>query len=144
MGRLKWNRRVERDRAVLERILALLLALAALVDRAAGLPAVNRLQLLATLGRGEAEARRLIVAMASNSCPAAPADAAAAPPPTVGDAGQLAASFRMLALALYAMLTQVRGRSPRRYASLARLPGRKLCRPEGGQAFPALLVPDTS
>ena len=36
MGRLEWNRSVERDRNVLERILALLLALAALVDRAAG------------------------------------------------------------------------------------------------------------
>ena len=62
MGRLEWNRRVERERDVLERMLALLLALAALVDRAAGLPAARRLHLLAILGYGEAEARDFIIA----------------------------------------------------------------------------------
>ena len=144
MGRLEWNRTVERERDVLERILALLLALAALADRAAGLPAVRRLHVLAILGRGEAEARSLIVAMASDHCPAAPAESAAAPPPAACDAARLAASFRMLALALGAMLAQARGQSPCRHASPpALLPGREPRRPEGWRAFPALPPPDT-
>ena len=89
MGRLEWNRRVERDRNVLERILALLLALAILTDRAAGLPAARRMHLLATLGHGEAMARDFILAIVSEACSAMPAIAAGkatihgvfAPPP---------------------------------------------------------------
>ena len=76
MGRLEWNRSVERDRNVLERILALLLSLAALTDRAAGLPAARRLQLLAVLGHGEAMARDFILAMVSEARSAMPAIAA--------------------------------------------------------------------
>ena len=140
MGRLEWNRTVERDRDVLERILALLLALAALADRAAGLSAVRRLHVLAILGCGEAKARSLIVAMASGT----PAEATAASIPAAGDAARLAASFRMLALALDTLLAQARGRSPCRHAPLpAGLPGREPRRPEGWRAFPALPPPDT-
>lgn len=144
MERLEWNRRVERERVVLEHIRALLLALAALVDRAAGLPAVKRLHVLAILGHGEAEARNLIVAMASDHCPAAPAEATAAPSPAAGDAGRLAASFRMLALALDTLLAQARGRSSYRNASPpALLSGRRPRQPEGWRAFPARPPPDT-
>jgi hypothetical protein len=141
MGRLEWNRSVERRRDVLERILALLLALAVLADRAAGLSAAKRLHVLAILGRGEAEARILIVEMAFG----APAEAAAAPPAAAGDAGRLAAGFRVLALALGALLAQARGRSPCRHASApVLLPGRKPRRPEGWRAVPAPPPPDTS
>ena len=120
MARQAWNRRMEPDRDVLEHIRALLLALAVLVDRAAGLPTVERLRFLAVMGHGEAEARCLIVAMASD--PGDPAVASASPAPTVGDTALLAARFRMLALAVDAMLAQV-GAAPR-------------CRP----AAPALLL----
>jgi hypothetical protein len=117
MARQAWNREVEQDRAVLEHIRALLLALAALVDRAAGLPAVKRLHLFAVLGSGEAEARRLIVAMAFDRCPGAPAGARAALVPAAGDAGLLAARFRMLALVVQAMLAQAGSRPPHRHTA---------------------------
>ena len=73
MARQAWNRGMEPDRVVLEHIRALLLALAVLVDRAAGLPTVERLRFLAVLASGEAKARCLIVAMASD--PSRPAGA---------------------------------------------------------------------
>ena len=117
MGRLEWNRQVERDRNVLERILALLLALAALTERAAGLPMVDRLRFLAVMGCGEAEARDFILAMASGPSPATPSEATATSFPAADDAALLAARFRMLALALGAMLMQAR--APCRHASPA-------------------------
>lgn len=133
MGRLEWNR-VEQDRDVLECILALLLALAALADRAAGLSAAKRLHVLAILGCGEAEARSLIVEIASG----APAEATAAPT-RAGDAARLAASFRMLALALDALLAQVRGQSLCRQASPpAMLADRKPYRAAQSTPSPAL------
>ena len=92
MGRLEWNRRTERDRSVLERILALLLALAALTDRAAGLPAARRLHLLAILGHGEAVARDFILAMASDACSNTPAETTTASSPTAGKAIAYAAA----------------------------------------------------
>ena len=125
MARQMWNRKGEPDRVVLEHIRALLLALAVLVDRAAGLPAARRLHLLAVLGRGEAEARCLIVAMASDQCPGGPAGASASPTTAAGDAALLAARFRMLALAVGALLAQVAAEPPCRHA--ARSVGR-LCR----------------
>jgi hypothetical protein len=138
MGRLELNRRVERDRDVLKRILALLLALAALADRAAGLSAAERLRILAILGRGEAEARIFIVETVSG----APAESAS-PTWAAGDAARLAAHFRILALALSVMLE--RTRAPCRQASLPTgLPRRKPRRPEGWRAFPTLPLPDTS
>jgi hypothetical protein len=141
MGRLERNRMVEQDRAVLERILALLIALARLADRAAGLPFLKRLPLLAMLGHGEIEARMLIVELASG----VPAETAAAMPLATGDAGRLAASFRMLALALNALLAQVRAESPCRQAALpAGSPGHGSRRQQGWRAFPAPSTPDTS
>ena len=100
-----WNRKEELDRAVLEHVRAMLLVLAALVERAAGLPTFERLHFLTVMGHGEAEARRLIVAMASGRCPDSTAEAAAAPI-AAGDVALLAARFRMLALAVEAMLAQ--------------------------------------
>ena len=112
-----WNRKGELNRAVLEHARALLLVLAVLVERAAGLPTVKRLWFLEVMGRGEAEARRLLLVMASGA--GAPvevgAGTAAAPLPlsdfcpvsaaaAAGDAFRLAARFRMLALAVDAML----------------------------------------
>ena len=61
-----WNRKGELNRAVLEHARALLLVLAVLVERAVVLPTVKRLWFLEIMGHGEAEARRLIVAMASD------------------------------------------------------------------------------
>lgn len=123
MARHAWNRGMEPNRIVLEHIRALLLALAVLVDRAAGLPAARRLHLLAVLGHGEAEARCLIVAMASDRCPG---DSAGTSVSAAGDAALLAARFRMLALAVDAMLAQT-GAEPscRRAAPPLGLPGRK-------------------
>ena len=134
-----WNRKGQPNRAVLEHARALLLALAVLVERAAGLPTVERLWFLAVMASGEAEVRRLIVAMAFDRCPGIPAgfDAALAVPsaassrpdpstpaevttaaPTViGDAALLAARFRMLALAVDAMLAQVAAEPRCRHAS---------------------------
>ena len=144
MGKLERNRQVERDRNVLERILALLLALAALTDRAACRSAATRLHLLAILGQGEAEARDFIFAMASHPCPDAPVDPTAAPSPAAGDAALLAARFRMLALALTALLARARDRAPRRHVSpLALSPGCKPRRSEGWRAVPELPAPDT-
>ena len=163
------NRKGQPDRAVLEHARALLLALAVLVERAAGLPAARRLWFLAVMAGGEAEARRLIVAMASDRCPGMPAGFDAAPteasaPPfrashpwpstpaeattgastLVGDAALLAARFRVLALALGALLAQARGHAPCRHASPPfLLPGRKPRRSEGWRAVPELPAPDT-
>jgi hypothetical protein len=141
MGRLERNKRVERDRAVLERILALLLALAVLADRAAGLPFLKRLPLLAMLGHGEAEARMLIIAMASGS----PAEPACVLTGTVGDATRLAARFRMLAFTLSSLLAQVRREPPaRQVLSPTGSPAREPRRLEGGHPLPSLPPPDTS
>ena len=72
-----WNRKGEPDRVVLEHARTLLLALAALVERAAGLPPVERLRFLAVLGCGEAEVRSIIIAMAYDA--GSPTEVAAAP-----------------------------------------------------------------
>ena len=108
------NRTVELDRTVLEHARALLLALAVLVERAAGLPTVKRLWFLEVMGRGEAEARRLIVAMASDA--GASGEVVVATVHAAGDAAQLAARFRMLALAVDAMLAVAGARSLRSHA----------------------------
>ena len=116
------NRTVELDRIVLEHVRAMLLALAALVDRSAALPTFERLHFLSVMGHGEAEVRRLLLAMASGlndpiGFDAAPTDAAVTPVHGVGDASLLAARFRMLALAVDAMLALAGAESPRQSAS---------------------------
>jgi hypothetical protein len=93
-----WDGQANWNRDVLERIVALLFALAGLADCAAGLPFLRRWQVLKILSRGEAEARAFVIGVATGE--SAPADESG---PT-GDAACLAASFRALALALCAML----------------------------------------
>jgi hypothetical protein len=106
MGRLEWMREVNRHRCVLERILALLLLMASLADHAAGLPLRRRRAVLEILGRGEAEARALVLAMATGA-PACGGDAAPEPAP-LDDAACLAAGLRLLALALSVLLVESR------------------------------------
>jgi len=101
MDWLGWNRGVERDRQVLESILALLLGLAAMADRASGLSASDRL--LGYLGLAEAEARGFVIGMLHESGAPAPD---AAPSSAASHPERLAASFRALAFVLAAMLAQ--------------------------------------
>ena len=120
MARQAWRRKGEWDRDVLEHIRSMLLVLAALIDRAAGLPLYERLHFLAVMGCGEAEVRFRIVAMA---CGGRYGDTDGfggldeAPVHAVGDAALLAARFRMLALAVGAMLAQVAAEPLCRHAS---------------------------
>jgi hypothetical protein len=106
MGRFGWMREVNRHRHVLEHILALLLLMASLADRAAGLPLRRRRTVLEILSRGEAEARALVLGMATGA-PACGGDAAPEPAP-LDDAARLAAGLRVLALALGVLLAQAR------------------------------------
>ena len=99
---LEWSRRLNRNRHVLERIVALLFALAVLAERAAGQTRSHRQSTLGILGHAEAEARAYVVAMAQAS--GAPVGPAAEGCQAHGQAERLAASFRALALMLGAML----------------------------------------
>ena len=142
MERQAWNRKGGLDRAVLEHARAMLLVLAALVERAAGLPTLERLHFLAVMGHGEAKARRLIFAMAPGRRPGETAEAAAAPT-AAGDVALLAARFRMLALAVETMLAQTAprphfrhaasggraGRTPRRTSQFTPSPARRATSP---------------
>jgi hypothetical protein len=85
---------------VLERIVALLFALASLAELAAGATFLRRRQVLGILGYAEAEARAFVIGMVLGET--APADALE----SSGDAARLAASFRALALALCALLAR--------------------------------------
>jgi hypothetical protein len=127
-----WYRDANGDRDVLERIVALLFALAGLADLAAGLPARHRRQVLAILGYGEAVARAFLTGMEEDapSWEDAPADAPGEP----GDALLLAARFRALALLLAALLARAALFALTRAASLTmdkaeRLPGGQRPRP---------------
>ena len=102
MGWTDWIREVERNRDALERIVALLLALAGLADRASGLPAARRLDLLCILGRGAAEARAFVTGAASGPCE----EGGQTGFHTADDAARLAAGFRALALLLAAILAR--------------------------------------
>ena len=149
-----WNSGMEPDRVVLEHARALLLALAVLIERAAGLPTVERLWFLAVMASGEAEVRRLILAMSAGRCPRNSVVASISPlsatdhrlctPPTVaGDAALLAARFRMLALAVDALLAQVAAEPPCRHA--ARSIGRFCRKPRlTGQFTPSPALRATS
>ena len=117
------NCNTKAERIVLERIVALLLALARLVEVAACFPAILRLPVLALLGHGEAVARSFVMCIVQG---------AAFPAPSHGGARRLASSFRTLARMLSA--GRIAGPSRNRAASGARPAP---CRP----AAPA---PDTS
>jgi hypothetical protein len=92
-----WDGEASWNRDVLERIVALLFALANLADLAADAPFPRRRQVLAILSHGEAEARGFLF----GGWPV-PADV----PGEAGDAERLAVRFRALALVLCALLAQ--------------------------------------
>ncbi len=96
-----WDRNANWNRDVLERIVALLFALACLADLAASLPFLRRQQLLGILSHGEAEAWAFVMGLPPDM--QAPAYASG----EADDAARLAASFRALALMLCAMLARV-------------------------------------
>ncbi len=82
---------------VLERIVALLFALANLADLAAGAPYLRRRRVLGILSHGEAEARAFLFGGEP-----VPSDALE----DTGDAVRLAARYRALALVLCALMAQ--------------------------------------
>ncbi len=82
---------------VLERIVALLFALANLADLAAGVPFLRRRRVLEILSHGEVEARAFLFGGAP-----VPSDALE----NTGDAARLAVRFRSLALVLCALMAQ--------------------------------------
>jgi hypothetical protein len=133
-------REVNRHRYVLEHILALLLLMASLADHAAGLPLRRRRAVLEILSRGEAEARALVLGMATGS-PACGGDVAPAP---LDDAARLAAGLRVLALALGVLLAEARrvAGEPGPRAGLPRAEPAGSARP--WREVPALPAPDTS
>jgi hypothetical protein len=95
-----WDRNANCNRDVLERIVALLFALACLAELAAGLPWLRRQRLLGILSHGEAEAWAFVMGLPPGA--AVPAEE----PETAGEAVRLAASFRALALMLCALLAR--------------------------------------
>jgi hypothetical protein len=103
-----WDRNANWNRDVLERIVALLFALACLADLAACLPWLCRQKLLGILSHGEAEAWAFVMGLPPDA--QAPAYASG----ETGEAARLAASFRALALMLCALLAR---------AALFELPG---------------------
>ncbi len=99
---MDWNHQIEQHREMLQRIVALLFALADLADRASGRSRSVRCEVLFILSHGEAVAREFILEEAQASgmpipCLPAPAhdDGCSA-----GDAVQLAARLRALAAIL--------------------------------------------
>ncbi len=92
-----WEKEANWNCDVLERIVALLFALANLADLAAGAPSLRRRQVLKILSHGEVEARAFLFGGAP-----VPSDALE----NTGDAARLAARFRALALVLCALLAQ--------------------------------------
>jgi hypothetical protein len=125
-----WNGEANWNRDGLERIVALLFALANLADLAAGASFIRRRQVLEILGYGEAEARAFVIGMVSGE----PVSADALEP--TADAVRLATSFRALALALCILLA--------RGFALPGAFGRQACRPPHNISGPAVRWPDAS
>jgi len=123
------DRQANWNRDALERIVALLFALAGLADLAAGAPWRRRRQVLGILSRGEIEARAFVIGMVSDQ----PATADALE--EIGDAARLAASFRALALALCAMLAHAA------QSAFACATGPRACRPPRKLSGPAVRWP---
>ena len=134
-----WDRKANWNRDVLERIVALLFALANLADLAAGAPFLRRRQVLGILSHGEAEARAFVIGMVLGET--APADLSEA----AGDAARLAVSFRALALALCVLLARVaRSTLPGANSPRVGRPSRKTSGPVVRYAPAPPLAPDTS
>lgn len=127
MGR--WE--ADRNRDVLERIVALLFALAGLADLASNLSVLRRRHVLGILSRGEAEARAFVVGISAG----APAPEGA--PDTACDAARLASRLRALALVLCVVLARRFG-LPGAAGPRARQPVVR------GLDAPAPTAPDTS
>lgn len=115
------------NRDVLERIVALLFALAGLADRAAGASFLRRRQVLGILRHGEAEARAFLFGAGAP----VPADAQEG----AGDAARLAIRLRALALVLCAMLSQAATFAPPG-AAVPRAGREKTDRPADRRAAP--------
>jgi hypothetical protein len=98
---MDWRREAD----ILEAILALIVALAGLVDRAAVVPACLQLPVLGFLARGEAVARAFVIALPSGA-PAAVAVSRAS-----DRAERLAADLRALARTLRTLLARERLRA---------------------------------
>jgi hypothetical protein len=128
----EWDWETNWSGDVLERIVALLFALANLADLAAGAPFLRRRHVLAILSRGEVEARAFLFGGAP-----VPTEA----PGDAGDAARLAVRFRALALVLCAMLAQAAWFAPPGAPRL-RADRCKPGEPAGHQTLP--LTPDTS
>ncbi len=132
-----WDGEANWNCDVLERIAALLFALANLADLAAGASYCRRRKVLQILSHGEVEARAFLF----GGTPV-PADALE----EAGDAARLAARFRSLALVLCMLMAQAAPFAlPGAVGSQARglsqkMPGRAFRRPDA-RALPA---PDTS
>jgi hypothetical protein len=93
-----WNGEANWNRDVLERIVALLFALANLADLAAGAPFLRRRQVLGILSHGEAKARAFVIGMATGAL-VSPDELESS-----SDMACLAVRLRALALMLCAML----------------------------------------
>lgn len=138
-----WDGQANRERDVLERIVALLFALAGLAEMAGALPARRRRRVLGILGWGEAAARVFFTGVAPHTpfrdvAPCREPDPADVPAES-GEALLLAARLRALALMLAALLAR---------AALSERPPRRAPSP-GGHAGPACRqatspAPDTS
>ena len=128
-----WDGQANWNRDVLERIVALLFALANLADLAAAAPFLRRRKVLGILCPAEAEARAFVIG------PGVPTMVDT--PESAGDAERLAASFRALALALCLLLAQA-ALSGLPGATGAQAGGRRSARRSGRHAAPS--APDTS
>jgi hypothetical protein len=127
-----WNRNA------LERIVALLFALAGLADRAAGAPFFRRRQVLGILSQGEAEARAFIIGVTTGA--PFPADAQE----STGDGGRLAVGLRALALVLCALMAR-RLAHPGAPGPQAGRPANRISGPAVRRlSAPATPAPDTS
>jgi hypothetical protein len=132
-----WNGKANWNRDVLERIVALLFALANLADLAAGASFLRRRRVLGIVSDGEVEARAFVIGMASGM----PVSADVLE--STGDAVLLAVRLRALALMLCLLLAQA---AP---AKLAGAAGAQACRPSQKISGPAgrhaaVPAPDTS
>ena len=115
---MDWNHQIEQHRAVLQRIVALLFALANLADRASGRSFRVRCEVLFILSHGEAVAREFILEEAQASrMPILYLPAPAYDGGSAGDAVQLAAHLRALAFILAYIWAQTpsKCRSPRQF-----------------------------
>ena len=108
---MNYNAEIETNRNALKRLMAILFALADLADCAAGRSWPVRCLVLSILGLAEQAAHAFVTESAGTTHFRSTPTASAMPTPRGNspiDAMQLALSFRMLALAVCAMLAKIR------------------------------------